>query len=1117
MNTLKIRPRKQNNINSIHSIFNEIPIPSELISFYGKDFAVGYIISHQYEPVANKESDIVYFNESVKCATHFIAATEFKVDSDTDFFQKSRQLKRIHCDELFNSYSDNYDHIEYDSSDDESDDERFELPDVLYKPYNLMQGFMTKNIIRLIDLRSMNNNELTLNPHLYRFKITKIERSEGELNSSRSKTDKDMTSLLKRAYSNLYQLTDLRISNVQCYKYNNRALTKNIFDIVSSCTTTKDAIINNLSVEWYKFNDKTKFVGGLEKCATPLRISNAHGNASGPLINVQWSNIDRKYVNNNEHDDADIYFGSKLNSFQVPRIRIHSFPYKYSFIASDSHYNDEIESPAFSRDSHYKMKTGDSIDFAPSIMNHLESLRPAFSRNSHYKMKTGDSIDFAPSIINHLESLRTSFMRNSRHIMSDWQFSQFERYKRREYYSEIDPIIINQIVSYPPSFSQINDIHNPSMNYRRAIQTNVFKKNNFNKIKQSFLPVTNINDHNVTVTRDSKVIQTHLKDDSKVIDLSRTTVTQIKPFSNISDLGVDASIFIYLNQIKNKLVESSKKINNNNSTLIRMNSSTSTVKVHSLCEIPLKIYTCWHTKILPPQMSNNYNLLIANNPEVTFSLFDENECRDFIRNHFDDDVLNAYDTLIPSSYKSDLWRYCVLHKNGGIYIDIKYNCVNGFKLINLCEKEHFVMERKNIEWEPGSPGLYTALIVAKPCNEIIGKCIKQIVENVSNRTYGFNALYPTGPGLLGNVYFKNRTSEDATIDVDAFFSESQTQIIYKNSPILEIYPEYRTEQAIYQNAPHYSLLWESTNIYKLSIDHATKRDFSAKLDPSKKSVLVICHIGNFDAFEKMRHYVSFVQSVRNEYNIDLVFNLVNGLSSDNLARLNVYFPDANVVISDNYGFDIGSFYHILNIIKEKNIEYDYVLKIHTKTDDAKRFNVLNSIVSSRDKIIEILKAFDARPEIGCISSNRSFQTDDNIERMRNSNHLSTLLSEFGILNAKFNMPFPAGSMFWIRFDIIKRVYMQRDLMKICQSLNTEYTFDYNWFYFAYYNTVYNIKNPSALCNYYLKHRDVFSKNLFEAAKANKPEKKLRDGMIEHAHERLIAYAVNFCGKQTLVV
>lgn len=115
------------------------------------------------------------------------------------------------------------------------------------------------------------------------------------------------------------------------------------------------------------------------------------------------------------------------------------------------------------------------------------------------------------------------------------------------------------------------------------------------------------------------------------------------------------------------------------------------------------------------------------------------------------------------------------------------------------------------------------------------------------------------------------------------------------------------------------------------------------------------------------------------------------------------------------------------------------------------------------------------------------------------------------------MPFPAGSMFWIRFDIIKRVYMRRDLMKICQSLNTEYTFDYNWFYFAHYSLVNNIKNPSALCNYYLKHRDKLSKNLFEAARANKPEQNLRDGMIEHAHERMIAYAVDFCGKQTVVV
>ena len=56
---------------------------------------------------------------------------------------------------------------------------------------------------------------------------------------------------------------------------------------------------------------------------------------------------------------------------------------------------------------------------------------------------------------------------------------------------------------------------------------------------------------------------------------------------------------------------------------------------------------------------------------------------DWVKNNFESDVLYAYDSLIPSSYKSDLFRYCILYKYGGIYLDIAFESQNNFKLIYL--------------------------------------------------------------------------------------------------------------------------------------------------------------------------------------------------------------------------------------------------------------------------------------------------------------------------------------------------------------------------------------------------------------------------------------------------
>ena len=45
-------------------------------------------------------------------------------------------------------------------------------------------------------------------------------------------------------------------------------------------------------------------------------------------------------------------------------------------------------------------------------------------------------------------------------------------------------------------------------------------------------------------------------------------------------------------------------------------------------------------------------------------------CREFIKVNFNPLVLKAYDTLIPTAYKADLFRLCVLYINGGIYGDL---------------------------------------------------------------------------------------------------------------------------------------------------------------------------------------------------------------------------------------------------------------------------------------------------------------------------------------------------------------------------------------------------------------------------------------------------------------
>jgi len=242
------------------------------------------------------------------------------------------------------------------------------------------------------------------------------------------------------------------------------------------------------------------------------------------------------------------------------------------------------------------------------------------------------------------------------------------------------------------------------------------------------------------------------------------------------------------------------------------------LKQSYLSMIPLTIYQTWYTKDLPPHMKKNVERLILHNPEFSYQLYDDNDCREFIRLNFAPDVLHAYDMLIPGAYKADLWRYCILYKNGGMYMDIKLSCINGFKLIELCESEHYVLDR-DIHAIFNTPmPIYNALMVCKKNNPFLLEAIHKIVKNVENKYYGFSALYPTGPGMLSELIQETKIKGvNPNLNIDIHHYYDGIGLVYRDKFIISLgYPEYRNEQKYsYKkiNKNYYTTHWHEGNIY----------------------------------------------------------------------------------------------------------------------------------------------------------------------------------------------------------------------------------------------------------------------------------------------------------------
>tara|TARA_E500000178_G_scaffold277067_1_gene276155 strand:- start:2621 stop:4972 length:2352 start_codon:yes stop_codon:yes gene_type:complete len=543
-------------------------------------------------------------------------------------------------------------------------------------------------------------------------------------------------------------------------------------------------------------------------------------------------------------------------------------------------------------------------------------------------------------------------------------------------------------------------------------------------------------------------------------------------------------------------------------------------------EIPKICYTTWHSKNLPPLMEQNFNNIKDKNPEIEFKLYDEKECRDFIKNYYDNDVLEAYDRLSPSSYKSDLWRYCILHKLGGIYLDIKYNTINKFKLIHLCNKEHFVYDHANNSdnksfWNNNEFGLYTALIIVKSRNKILRQCIHAITEHTETFFYGKNALYPTGPGLLGQKYFNRNFNENKIKEIELFHHTTTNAIVHKNTKILDIYSEYRKEQSEYQNNLHYSALWNQRSIYNMKFSIGVLKQ-TRKYNGFLPKILCICHIGSYHVFMKMKNYIdNLISAHYDDYNLTIYFNIIETIDKEKMNELKELYPDDNFIISENYGFDIGSFFHILQIIKQRKEKYDFVLKIHTKTNNDKRDKLLEPILGSIQTIRKIIQQFRENDNLGIIASRKGRCIDSHTDFIRNQSYLQKLVTWFFNEQTRITkQPYVTGTMFWMRFSILQETFMKINITNIINSMNNIHTFDWNWYYYANNKYLMNVTlNENVLYKHYIEKAEQMnlSGNIFHAIKNGTRTFHLRDGMIEHAYERFFCYASHRLGKKILFI
>lgn len=83
---------------------------------------------------------------------------------------------------------------------------------------------------------------------------------------------------------------------------------------------------------------------------------------------------------------------------------------------------------------------------------------------------------------------------------------------------------------------------------------------------------------------------------------------------------------------------------------------------------------------IPEAILNNIERLKTNNPGWRHNLYDDKDIHSFIRTHYGKSIHRIYAKINPiyGAARADLFRYLLIAKFGGVYLDIKSGCSQSF-------------------------------------------------------------------------------------------------------------------------------------------------------------------------------------------------------------------------------------------------------------------------------------------------------------------------------------------------------------------------------------------------------------------------------------------------------
>jgi hypothetical protein len=241
-------------------------------------------------------------------------------------------------------------------------------------------------------------------------------------------------------------------------------------------------------------------------------------------------------------------------------------------------------------------------------------------------------------------------------------------------------------------------------------------------------------------------------------------------------------------------------------------------------KIPKRIMqTFVHAEFQNTQHRDAVMSFIEWNPEYEYVFFDDEACLNFLRENFEENVVEAYHLLLPKAYQSDLFRACYIYKMGGFYFDHKQILRRPLSEI-VDEKKENIFCLDNPEEYPFC--MHNGLFGSVAGTKCLWECIQDMVQSILERRLERHPL-----GLTGPLQFYKFTKEEnvswmflRNLDQPNYLKQEQIFVKKEDEKLVPIL--FRRYDGYYQRdrKEDYSVLCFNNQIYKHTYFCEGRRD-----------------------------------------------------------------------------------------------------------------------------------------------------------------------------------------------------------------------------------------------------------------------------------------------------